>query len=517
MRIRFQTLLSLILALLLSSASFSASRLLTITHDSPALGKKQVFLVLMPEEVKPGQQFPVLYLLHGAYGGETDWTERTDVEKYVADDDLIVVMPSAGPFSWYMDSPREATSAAETYITKELIPLVDSTLPTIPSREGRGICGLSMGGHGALLLAAKHPDLFSSASSLSGILRITNHAGRWHLIDRLGPMDASPEVWQANSVYELADRFVGSDVALLFDTGREDETGAVEDCRQTHERMNALSVPHTYEEFPGTHSWSYWDEHIVRHLAFHEDDFARRLGYPVSARQKAEREAMGRWERHYWNRVDEFRRENANLKREHPELRTVVLLGSSSVEQFCQRAGELLPGWLVLNRGIAADGLGVGERGIRNRLKESVYDCQPAHVFLLNGRNDLGNLMRSGSPALEKIIDCYRGVVEDIQRNVPGVKVHIISSPPTRDKYEQLNPLIVQFNRELKKMARELKVDFIDLHSRLKGRSGLLRPEYSRDGLHLSNQANEIWAEEMRKELGEDSGRVPKGQRDKAR
>jgi len=501
MKFRFQTLLSLLLALLLSSAAFPASRLLSITHDSPALGKKQAFLVLMPEEIKPDQQLPVLYLLHGAYGGETDWTERTDVEKYVANDGLIVVMPSAGPFSWYVDSPREATSAAETYITKELIPLVDSTLPTVPSREGRGICGLSMGGHGALSLAAKHPDLFSSASSLSGILRITNHPNSWHLRDRLGPMDASPEVWQANSVHELADRFLGSDVSLLFDTGREDETGAVEDCRQTHERLNALGVPHTYEEFPGKHNWPYWDEHIVRHLAFHEESFARRLGYPVSARQKAEREAMGRWEKHYWNRVEEFRAENASLKREHPQLRTVVLLGSSSVEQFCQRAGELLPGWFVLNRGIAADGLGVGERGIRNRLKESAYDCQPAHVFLLNGRNDLGNLMREGNPPLADIVNTYRGMVEAMIANVPGVQIHIISCPPTRDKYEPLNPLIVQFDRELKKMARELKVDFIDLHSKLKGRGGLLRPEYSRDGLHLSDQANEIWAEEMRKEM----------------
>lgn len=501
MKLRLQSIWILLYSLVISFAAFPASRLLTITHDSQALGKKQAFLVLIPEEVKSDQRLPVLYLLHGAYGGETDWTERTDVENYVAGDDLIVVMPSAGSFSWYLDSPREATSAAETYITKELIPLVDSTLPTIPSREGRGICGLSMGGHGALSLAAKHPDLFSSASSLSGILRITNHPNSWHLRDRLGPMDASPEIWQANSVYELADRFVGSDVALLFDTGREDETGAVEDCRQTHERLNALGVPHTYEEFPGKHNWAYWDEHIVRHLAFHEDGFARRLGYPVSARQKAEREAMGRWETHYWNRVEEFRAENMKLSREHPQLRTVVLLGSSSVEQFYQRAGELLPGWFVLNRGIAADGIGVGERGIRNRLKESVYDCQPAHVFLLNGRNDLGDLMRGGSPALEKIVDCYRSVVEDIQRNVPGVKVHIVSCPPTRDKYEQLNPLIVQFDRELKKMAREMKLDFIDLHSRLKGRGGLLRPEYSKDGLHLSDQANEIWAEEMRKKM----------------
>jgi len=501
--IKNRFILLLILVLGAAFASYAAAPV-TISHRSESLQKEVFFHVLMPQQQEPDKTYPVLYLLHGAWGSYVDWAERTDIETYAEDYEVIIVMPDGGQFGWYVDSPLEATSAYETYITSELIGAVDSLLPTIPRREGRSICGLSMGGHGALSLAAKHPDLYSSASSLSGILRIAAHAEKWHIAARLGPFDASPENWTANSVYELADRFVEGDVSLLFDVGVEDtKTGALDDNRQCHERLTELGVEHTYRELPGTHSWEYWDEHIREHLDFHAANFAKRLGRLVSKEQKEERQALARWHRHYLDRVDRFREENEKLKRDFPDKKTVVLLGSSSVEIFF-RDRDLLPGWFALNRGISADRIGLTDRGILHRLKESVFDCNPAHVFILNGRNDLGHTVREGTPTVGEVAACYRNVVERILEGVPGVQVHIVSCFPTRDKYEKMAPLVAEYDKLLEQIAVELEVDYIDVYSKLVGEDGLLLPEYSSDGLHVKGEAYPIWADAMKQALCQD-------------
>jgi S-formylglutathione hydrolase FrmB len=53
-------------------------------------------------------------------------------------------------------------------VARELVAHVDGKYKTIPRREGRLITGLSMGGHGALYLAARHPDLYAAAGSIAG-------------------------------------------------------------------------------------------------------------------------------------------------------------------------------------------------------------------------------------------------------------------------------------------------------------------------------------------------------------
>ena len=74
----------------------------------------------------------------------------------------------------------------ETYFMKELIPHVEKNFPT---NSLRGIAGLSMGGHGAFVLSLRNPGVFSSVSSMSGILDITLHTKKWHLVELFGPYE----------------------------------------------------------------------------------------------------------------------------------------------------------------------------------------------------------------------------------------------------------------------------------------------------------------------------------------
>lgn len=425
---------------------------------------------------------------------------RTNIETYSEQYEMIIVMPDGGEFGWYVDSPLEATSAYETYITQELIETVDRIFPTIPKREGRGVCGLSMGGHGALSLVAKNPDLYSSASSLSGILRISAHPEKWHIAARLGPFETAKDHWIANSVYDLAPRFLSTDVQILIDCGVDDtQTGAIQDTRDCHERFTELGIAHIYNENPGTHSWQYWDEHIGEHLDFHAENFAKRLGRLVSTKHKQELQAEDKWHFHYLDRMAQFRRENDRLRRFFPGRKSIVLLGSSTFERFDE--AKCLPGWLVLDRGIAADGLGLRERGIVHRLDESVFDCNAQHVFIMNGTNDLGDMVRSGTPSFEEIINCYAEIIERIKAGAPDAQIHAMSCFPTRDKYASIAPHVRQFNREIKKLAREKGVDYLDVYSKTVGRRSLMKPEYSHDGLHVNDKGYDILAKAIKSRL----------------
>ncbi|HEV7330471.1 MAG TPA: alpha/beta hydrolase-fold protein [Flavisolibacter sp.] len=64
----------------------------------------------------------------------------------------MIVCPDGAFGSWYFDNPVDTTLKYETYISKELVVWVDKNYKTIASPKGRAITGLSVGGHGALIM-----------------------------------------------------------------------------------------------------------------------------------------------------------------------------------------------------------------------------------------------------------------------------------------------------------------------------------------------------------------------------
>ncbi len=225
--------------------------------------------------------FPVLYLLHGAYGHFSDWLAKTPDKQLVhrlADQyNLIIVMPEGETFGWYIDSPVNKESQFETYITQEVIQKIDQTYRTIRDRKGRVITGLSMGGHGALYLSARHPDLFCAAGSMSGAVDINtakwklnpedakNTAARFEPI--LGPVGASPETYLANyMVLPLVDKLKANGLPLIIDCGVDDFL--ITSNRELHQRLVYNGTPHDYAERPGAHTWEYWQNSLPYHVLF---------------------------------------------------------------------------------------------------------------------------------------------------------------------------------------------------------------------------------------------------------
>ena len=130
----------------------------TIEVMSQAMGRTIKNVVIKPEYYITGNQaarFPVLYLLHGAYGCYSDWSKKTDLHPLADKYHVIIVCPD-GQDSWYFDSPIDPKMQFETYVSKELVEYIDSHYRTCANRYMRAITGLSMGGHGALFLAFRH-------------------------------------------------------------------------------------------------------------------------------------------------------------------------------------------------------------------------------------------------------------------------------------------------------------------------------------------------------------------------
>ena len=167
-------LLASIAALLpATAAAFSVD---TISVSEPRLlDNPMPALVAVPDAAADTSlRFPTVYLLHGYGGDHTNWLAKQPRIGELADRyGIVVVTPGAGN-TWYFDAPGKPGQQVETFFIEALVPYIDANYPTIDSRAKRAISGLSMGGHGALRMATRHPQIFGAAASMSGGVDIKN-------------------------------------------------------------------------------------------------------------------------------------------------------------------------------------------------------------------------------------------------------------------------------------------------------------------------------------------------------
>ncbi len=166
----------------------AAGRLVEVKVSAPALKgnllgdpvEQSVAIYLPPSyDTSPAKRFPTLYLLHGFLGNNKAWTAggyqgmslqplMDEMIKGGKIREMIVVVPNgwnAYKGAFYTNST--VTGNWEDYIYRDLVQNVDANYRTIARPESRGIAGHSMGGYGAVVLAMKHPDVFSAVYALS--------------------------------------------------------------------------------------------------------------------------------------------------------------------------------------------------------------------------------------------------------------------------------------------------------------------------------------------------------------
>lgn len=264
--------IALFLVIGLCSTSAWAEKIDTVETYSPSMKKNIKAVVLTPDSYDGVKEFPVVYLLHGYSGNYADWIKKAPVMQRMADVyQTIIVCPDGAFSSWYWDSPVDPTMRYETYVSNELVSWIDGRYKTIKSREGRGITGLSMGGHGALYLAFKHQDVFGTAGSMSGGVDIRPFPNNWDMAKRLGKYAEAPELWEKNTVINLVHLLTPNSLALIIDCGSDDFFYRVNN--NLHDKLLERNIPHDYISRPGGHNWPYWNNAIGYQLLFMRNFF----------------------------------------------------------------------------------------------------------------------------------------------------------------------------------------------------------------------------------------------------
>ena len=199
---------------------------------------------------------------------------------------MIMVFVNGGQGTMYSDSV-DGKILSDTAITKELIGFVDANYRTIASREGRAVEGFSMGGFGALKLAFKYPELFSSVVSGGGALHNARSFStrRKPLYSRM--FNSQAKAFNANCPDELAkanaDRIRGK-VRIMMFVGSKD--GTLKYNQRVHELLKNLKIAHEFNvvDFFGHNRVGLYEVLAEEVFRFHAKGF---FGKPATTRPAA--------------------------------------------------------------------------------------------------------------------------------------------------------------------------------------------------------------------------------------
>ena len=155
-----------------------------VWYNSPTLKMQRRMTIYTPPGYDKGGKYPVLYLLHGAGGDENAWSELGRAAQILDNliamgkaKPMIVVMPNGNPncqaapgeWSWGMytpgfansgTGPKEPAVATIPASFMDIVNYVDANYRTVKKREGRAVCGLSMGGGHTFAISLAYPKTF---------------------------------------------------------------------------------------------------------------------------------------------------------------------------------------------------------------------------------------------------------------------------------------------------------------------------------------------------------------------
>lgn len=266
----------LLLVIVFVTAGLVAAAAITDTVEtySASMKKKIKTVVIKPAGYDTAKQLPVIYLLHGYSDNYAAWvTNAKGVDKLADQYNVLVVCPDGGYGSWYWNSPVDSSFQYETYISTELVAYVDNHYKTIASKKGRAITGLSMGGHGALYLAIKHPDVFGAAGSMSGGVDIRPFPNNWDMAKRLGTYAANQQSWEQHTVINMLHLVQPGSLQLIIDCGTQDFFYEVN--QNLHQQLLYRNIPHDYITRPGKHDWNYWTNAVKYQFLFMNEFFKK--------------------------------------------------------------------------------------------------------------------------------------------------------------------------------------------------------------------------------------------------
>jgi enterochelin esterase-like enzyme len=244
----------------------------TILHDtyrSSAMGGQlRTFVVYLPPSYNLSEdktrRYPVLYLLHGSPGQETNWLtggkagQSEDILSALGKaPEMILIMPDgngrAGQTSEWGNS-GDGKQMLENAIVNDLVPYVDQKYRTLTDARHRAIGGLSMGGFGAANIGIHHPSVFGSIIALGGYYR------------------ADGKIWGTNPAYlranspaiDLLQQKLAWQSHYFIGGATRDEL--YQDSLHFASELKQLHVAYIFDSVSGFHAWNVWQVELYHAL-----------------------------------------------------------------------------------------------------------------------------------------------------------------------------------------------------------------------------------------------------------
>ncbi|KAI6183073.1 S-formylglutathione hydrolase [Aphelenchoides bicaudatus] len=194
--------------------------------------------VYLPD-FKPGEQLPLLVYLSGLTCTEKNFVEKAGAQRFASKHRVIVVNPDTSPRNCNIEGDKDNYDFGEgagfyldateskwaqnyrmySYIVDELIPLLQEKFPV--NARKTSIFGHSMGGHGALVIGLRNPQLFCSISAFAPICNPTSSP--WGQKAFTGYLGSDSSTWKQYDATELAKQYSGPKRHILIDQGLADQ------------------------------------------------------------------------------------------------------------------------------------------------------------------------------------------------------------------------------------------------------------------------------------------------------
>ncbi|MBN9367835.1 MAG: S-formylglutathione hydrolase [Comamonadaceae bacterium] len=252
-------------------------------HASSALGCEMRLGVYLPPAALAGERCPVLYWLSGLTCTEQNFITKAGAQQHAAQHGLILVAPDTSPrgadvaddpgydlgqgAGFYLNAtqaPWAPHFRMEDYVVNELPALVEQHFP---ATEKRSVFGHSMGGHGALTLALRHPGRYASVSAFAPIVAPSQVPwGQKVFTAYLGDDRAA---WAAHDAVALV-ATARERLPLLVDQGEDDEFLPQLQPALLRAACSQAGHPLTLRLWPGyDHSYYFIASFIGEHVAHH--------------------------------------------------------------------------------------------------------------------------------------------------------------------------------------------------------------------------------------------------------
>lgn len=237
-----------------------------VTYHSESLGRFRRMHVYTPPGYESGEgQYPVFYLLHGAFDSDDAWSTVGRVgfifDNLIAEGEavpMIVVMPDGhtGPFSFGRELPM---SEFIDDFENDIKPYVESHYRVKANRENRAMAGLSMGGAHTLGIAIPNLDEYAYIGVFSsGVFELNNGPGNGEENDG---ESSEPEYVKENREVLTDDELKEGLKLFWFATGKDDFL--LETSRATVDLFKEYDFDVVYEETEGAHTWLVWRDYLI--------------------------------------------------------------------------------------------------------------------------------------------------------------------------------------------------------------------------------------------------------------